>query len=261
MKRVYGLFALLMLLALSACGNEETAGAAADNVITVATTPDGYPQNYMEDGELKGFSVDVYKAIFEDLGYEIEWLTSDWSGALASLETDKADTLLNFAVTPERAEKYNYTNTYYYSRAGLGVAENNTEIESLEDVKGKKVGNVTGSNYGEVLKEQDPDGEIEIVNYEGADVIHQDVANGNVDAYVTGREILLAQVKDKGLPLKVVEEAFGEKEVALPFAKTDENAQLIEEINSTIAKFREDGTLTEISNAWFGEDVTVSQKK
>lgn len=117
-----------------------------------------------------------------------------------------------------------------------------------------------GSNYGEVLKEQDLDNEIEIVDYEGADVIHQDVANGNVDAYVTGREILLAQVKDKGIPLKVAEESFGEKEVALPFAKTEENEQLIEEVNATIEKFREDGTLEEISNEWFDEDVTVSQE-
>ena len=205
MKKIYSLLVLSSLVLLSACGNG-SAGAADDNIITVATTPDGYPQNYMEDSELKGFSVDVYKAIFEDLGYEIEWETTDWSGALASFETGKADTLLNFAVTPERAEKYNYTDTYYYSRAGLGVAEDNDEINSLEDVKGKKVGNVMGSNYGEVLKEQDLDNEIEIVDYEGADVIHQDVANGNVDAYVTGREILLAQVKDKGIPLKVAEE-------------------------------------------------------
>lgn len=259
MKKIYSLLVLSSLVLLSACGNG-SAGAADDNIITVATTPDGYPQNYMEDSELKGFSVDVYKAIFEDLGYEIEWETTDWSGALASFETGKADTLLNFAVTPERAEKYNYTDTYYYSRAGLGVAEDNDEINSLEDVKGKKVGNVMGSNYGEVLKEQDPDNEIEIVDYEGADVIHQDVANGNVDAYVTGREILLAQVKDKGIPLKVAEESFGEKEVALPFAKTEENEQLIEEVNATIEKFREDGTLEEISNEWFDEDVTVSQE-
>ncbi|WP_411844159.1 transporter substrate-binding domain-containing protein [Salinicoccus sp. HZC-1] len=260
MKRIYGLVILLMVLVLTACSNSD-ASETGDTVITVATTPDGYPQNYMEDGELKGFSVDVYKAIFDEIGYEIEWLTTDWAGAVASFETGKADTLLNFAVTPERAEKYNYTETYYYSRAGLGVAEDNGDINSLEDVKGKKVGNVMGSNYGEVLKEQDPAGTIEIVSYEGADVIHQDVINGNVDAYVTGREILLAQVKDKGIPLKVVEESFGEKEVALPFAKTEENAALIEEINSTITKFREDGTLSEISNEWFGEDVTVSQQK
>ena len=79
-----------------------------------------------------------------------------------------------------------------------------------------------------------------------------------MDAFVTGRETLLAQIQDKGIPLRVTEEAFGEKLVALPFAKTEENDQLIEEINGALQEMREDGTLSEISNEWFGEDVTVS---
>lgn len=268
MRKLHIVFALLLVLLLSACGQDDATGtssqsegAAADNVIKIGATPDGYPQIYMEDDEVKGFGVDVYEAIFDKLGYELEWVITDWTGALASMETGKIDTLGNFAVTPEREEKYNFTDPYYYSRVALGVAENNESIKSLEDAKGKQVANVLGANYENVVKEYDPNDEIEIVNYEAFDVIFQDVASGKVDAMVTGREMLLAQVKDKGIPLKVVEETFGEKLVAFPFEKNEENDKLIADINKTVEELRTDGTLEELSMEWFGEDVTVSSQE
>lgn len=46
-----------------------------------------------------------------------------------------------------------------------------------------------------------------------------------------------------------------------PFAKTEKNDQLIEEINGALQEMREDGALSEISNEWFGEDVTVSAEE
>ncbi|MBP2076946.1 transporter substrate-binding domain-containing protein [Oceanobacillus polygoni] len=260
MRKRNWLIVILMLLLLSACGQSATSGTAEDdNVIKIGATPDGYPQYYYENNELEGFSVDMIEAIFAEIGYEVEWVVTDWTGVLASLETGKIDTVANFAQTPEREEKYSFTEAYYYSRAALGVAKDNDTIHSLEDVKGKQVGNVTGSNYQNVLKENDPNDEIEIINYETADVIHQDVASGKVDAFVTGREILLAQIKDKGIPLQVVGEAFGEKLVSLPFAKTEENEALIAEINEAVETLRADGTFQDLSMEWFDEDVTISQ--
>ncbi|MBY8908240.1 transporter substrate-binding domain-containing protein [Salinicoccus roseus] len=261
MKKFNVLLVLIFVLVISGCGESSANEAESDHVIKIGSTPDGYPQVYSEDGEVKGFSADVYQEVFDRLGYEIEWSLTDWTGALASLETGKVDTLANFAVTPERQEKYNYTDPYYYSRAGLGVAQDNEDINSLEDVQGKRVANVTGSNYGDVLKAEEEGDEIELVNYDTMDVIISDVASGNMDAFVTGRETLLAQIQDKGIPLRVTEEAFGEKLVALPFAKTEKNDQLIEEINGALQEMREDGALSEISNEWFGEDVTVSAEE
>ncbi len=260
MKKRMILISVLILLFLSACGqNTDNGSAGDDTVIKVGATPDGYPQYFYENEKLEGFSVDMIEAIFAEIGYEVEWVVTDWTGVLASLETGKIDTVANFAQTPEREEKYSFTEPYYYSRAALGVAQDNDTIQSLEDVKGKQVGNVTGSNYQNVLKEQDPNDEIEIINYETPDVIHQDVASGKVDAFVTGREILLAQIKDKGIPLQVVGEAFGEKLVSLPFAKTDENEALIAEINEAVETLKADGTFRDLSMEWFGEDVTISQ--
>ncbi|GGP15300.1 transporter substrate-binding domain-containing protein [Oceanobacillus neutriphilus] len=263
MKKIVGFIIVVFIIFTSACGQSSGGEAASekDNIIKIGATPDGYPQYYVEDDEVKGFSADVLEALFHEAGYEVEWVITDWTGVLASLETGKIDTVAGFAQTPEREEKYIFTDPYYYSRAGFGVALDNDTIESLDDLKGKKVGNVTGSNYENVLKEHDPNNEIEITSYETADVIRQDVASGKLDAFVTGRELLLAQIKNRDIPLKVVGDGFGEKLVSLPFADTDENKELILDLNEALENLKEDGVLHDLAIEWFDEDVTVSQEE
>ncbi|WP_067726961.1 transporter substrate-binding domain-containing protein [Oceanobacillus damuensis] len=260
MRKIVSLLMLVAVLLLTACGQSAggTESSSEDKVIKIGATPDGYPLYYMEDSEIKGFVVEVMETIIENAGYETEWVLSDWSGVLASLETGKIDTAAGFALTPERAEKYDYTEPYYYSRVGIGVSKENDTINTLEDLKGKQAANILGSNYGEVLKENDSNNEIEVINYEGPEVVYQDVASGKIDAFVTGREMLLVQVKDKEIPLKVAEEAFGEKPVAMPFVKNEENKKRIEELNQSHEELKADGTIKELSEKWFGEDVTVS---
>lgn len=252
---------MIGLLFLTACGSNaaETENSSdKKDVIKVGAMPDAYPHFYMEDDELKGFSVDITEKIIEKAGYEIEWEVADWSGLIASLETGKIDTLADFADTPERQKKFDFTDTYFYSRVGIGVSEDNDSIQSLEDLKGKNVANLLGSNYGEVLKENDPNDEIELTTFDGLEVIFQNVANGKNDAYVSGRESMLAMVKDKDIALKVIDYSFGEKPVGFPFGKTEENAQIILDLNEAMDELHEDGTLKEISEEWFVEDVTVS---
>lgn len=107
-----GLASALVLAACGASAGEEATSldsGSADKTVTIAASPDGYPQHYQEGDELKGFSVEVAEAVAEEAGYEIEWALSDWSGVVAALQAGKADTAVNFANTPERRESYVYT--------------------------------------------------------------------------------------------------------------------------------------------------------
>lgn len=257
MRRFIVLISVLFLSLLLGCstdGGEE----AGKKVIKIGAGPDGYPQYFKEGGELKGFSVDVIQAIFDEMGYEIEWVLTDWNGLLANLESGKVDTVANFAATKERGEKYHFTTPYYNSKTVIATGEKTQNIQSLDDLSGKTIANVLGSNYENVLKENFSDGDYEIVTFESNDVIYTDVGNGKIDGFVSGREILLAQINEKGIPLEVVGEPFGDQPVALPFKKTDENDALISEINNTIEKLRENGVLSELSEKWYGVDLLES---
>ena len=258
MKRVKVLLALLALPLLQSC-DKPPASVTEDAVLKVGATPDGYPHYFKDGNRVRGFSVDILEAVANKMHYKIEWVTSDWVGVLGSLETGKVDTVGNFADTPERRKKYDFSEPYYYSAAALAVSQKNTTIHGLNDMKGKTVAAELGSNYAKVLKEHDPDNQIKLVTFEGLDVVVNSVAQGKVDAFVSGQVILLGQIKRKHLPLKVVGDTFGEKQVALPFRKDTRGEALRAKVDNALKQLRADGTLQKISEKWFGQDLSVSK--
>jgi len=256
MKKRTMLISVLLLVFLVGCGeNASNEDSSGDNVVKVGATPDGYPHSFQEDGELKGFGVDVIEAIFEGMDYEVEWVLTDWNGVLANLESGKVDSAFNFALTPERAENYNFADPYYNSKAAVATAKDDGNIESLNDLEGKKLASVMGTNFENVLKEHYPDENYELVIYEAVDVIYTDVSSGKVDGFIYGREQLMAQISQRDIPLEIVDESFGEQPVALPFKESEENDALIVEINESIEELKEDGTFSEISLKWFEVDL------
>lgn len=244
---------------LSACDKPSDA-TPEQPVLRVGATPDGYPHYFVQDGKIQGFSAEILQAVADKIHYKVEWVTSDWVGVLGSLETGKVDTVGNFADNPERRKKYDFSVPYYYSAAALAVSENNNTIHGLSDMKGKTVAAELGSNYAKVLKEFDPQNQIKLVTFEGMDVIVSSVAQGKVDAFVSGQMILLGQIKRKHLPLKVVGETFGEKQVALPFRKDERGTALRAKVDQALGELRADGTLKKISQKWFDSDLSVSHQ-
>ncbi|GJM68337.1 hypothetical protein HMSSN036_05530 [Paenibacillus macerans] len=135
--------------------------------------------------------------------------------------------------------------------------KDNTNINTLDDLKGKTVAGVFGSQNVKNLEKFDTKGEIKVRTYETRDGAQNDVLNKRVDGYVNSKASLLAEIKKQDLPLKFVGEPFHYEDVAFPFMKNDKNTALIEQINAEIQKLRDDGTLKQISDKYFGEDITV----
>lgn len=249
----------VLLFFVAGCGenenNEGSASPSDDKVITVGAVPDGFPHTFKEDEELKGFIVDIFNAIFEKMDYEVDWVLTDWNGVLANLQSGKVDTAINFAATEERAQTYNFTDPYYSSKAVVATAKDNAKVQSLDELEGKELAGIMGTNFENILKENFPDENYELVIYESTDVIYTDVATGKVDGFIYGREQLLAQISQRDIPLQIVGEPFGDQPVALPFQKSEENDALILEINKAIEELKENGTFSEISEKWFDVDL------
>lgn len=259
----------LLLVFLAACGNSasteessesETADESGKKVIKIGGVPDSFPTTYMEDGEITGFSAGMIMAIIEEAGYEYEWVVTDWNGVLANLQSGKVDTASNFAATEERGQDYYFTDPYYSSKASIATAKDNEEFQSLEDFKGTEVASIMGTNFENVLAENHPDLGHELVMYESTDVVYTDVSSGRIDGFLYGREQLLAQITLRDLPLRIVGEPFGNQPVAMPFKKTEENEEIIADLNAAIERLKEDGTLTEISEKYFGTDLTAEEQ-
>ena len=105
MKQFYIFLTLALVLVLGACGESNATEEEAGNIIKIGSTPDGYPQVYSEDEEVKGFSADVYQEVFDRLGYEIEWSLTDWTGALLRSRDREGGYTGQFCSDTERQEK------------------------------------------------------------------------------------------------------------------------------------------------------------
>ncbi|MEK5161246.1 amino acid ABC transporter substrate-binding protein [Paenibacillus sp. FSL R5-0527] len=261
MKKRY-LFTLISILLIgllaTACSGSNSGATDGKKVLRVGATGQSFPNSYKDGDKLVGFDVEVIEKVAANLGYTVEWTNSDFSGLTGQLETGKIDTIANaVAVTDERKAKYDFTTPYSYAGVTIVTHKDNTNINTLDDLKGKTVAGVFGSQNVKNLEKFDTKGEIKVRTYETRDGAQNDVLNKRVDGYVNSKASLLAEIKKQDLPLKFVGEPFHYEDVAFPFMKNDKNTALIEQINAEIQKLRDDGTLKQISDKYFGEDITV----
>ncbi|WP_165861310.1 amino acid ABC transporter substrate-binding protein [Paenibacillus paeoniae] len=274
-QKAVALAMLAFVLLLTACGEKKPVEGESAKVPSKATTKAAeeapakklvigstggfYPYVFQnsDTNKLEGFEVDLWTEIAKLTGYEVEWTTSEFSGLFGLLDTGKIDTIANsIAVTEERKKKYLFSEPYVYSGAQLVVKEGNDSIQSLEDLKGKKIGIQLGTNFANLVKDFDKNGEIEIVNYESAEAGFQDVSIGRIDATFATKASALGTIQKTKLPLQLGGKQLTTIPAANPFLNKEENKELINAVNDALKQLRENGKLAEISTKWFTQDLT-----
>ena len=257
------LVVLLVLLSLTGCkGQKEPEGEKTlyqqikeRGYIIVGTEGTYFPNSYHdESGKLVGFDVEVAAAIAKKLGVEPDFQEVAFDGGLTGVTTGTFDMMANGVdVTEDRKDTYDFTDPYAYDHAVVVTLASNEDIKSFDDLNGRTTANSAGSTYEAMGKEH------------GATVSNVDtlgetmtlVQNGTVDATINANTSAQDYFNTTGTTdLKV---AAVDPEVtmyAIPLAKGADNDSLREAINKAIAELRADGTLTQISNKYFGADIT-----
>jgi len=233
--------------------------AAQAETLNVGMSGGYFPFTFVKLDELQGFEVDFINAVAKETGDEVNFVTMSFSGLIGALESGRIDTIANqITITPEREAKFAFSQPYVFDGAQVVVKEGNEDtIGSVEDLSGKTVAVNLGSNCEELLNELPNAGEIDIRTYESN--IAQDTALGRVDAFVMDRVSSAQLIAESPLPLALAGKPFSEIRNALPFRNDDEGQALRDRFDAAITKLKEDGTLTEISEKWFGSDITTAE--
>ncbi|WP_422137517.1 amino acid ABC transporter substrate-binding protein [Endozoicomonas sp. ALC020] len=261
-KKAITTVTLAMSVVLAGCSDDQSAQTQAGNdevkssVVRVGMSGTYYPFTFMEQGELKGFEVDLWKEIASRLNKDVEFVTAPFSGLFGMLEAGQLDTISNqITLTEARAERYAFSEPYVYDGAQIAVHEDNNDIKSVDDLAGKRVAVNLGSNFEAILRQNDPENKINVVTYDTG--IEQDVVLKRSDAFVMDRVSVMALIDKSDLPLKLAGEPIEILKNAMPFVNDQEGLALRDQVNSALAAMAEDGTLASISGKWFGGDITA----
>lgn len=247
----------LLLAASLSAGLAATASAQEDANLRVGMSGGYFPFTFVRQDELQGFEVDVMQAVGEEAGLDIDFETMSFSGLVGALEAGRIDTIANqITITPEREAAFAFTQPYVIDGAQVVTRAGNEEIGGVEDLRGRTVAVNLGSNFEQLLRDLPFAGEIDIRTYESN--IEQDTALGRVDAFVMDRVSSAQVIAESPLPLELAGEPFSEIRNALPFRDDEDGRAMRDRVDAALTALKRDGTLAEISQKWFGSDITTA---
>jgi len=224
-----------------------------DGTLTVATEGTYKPFSYHDEtGELVGYDVEVSKAVAEKLGLEVDFQETEWAAIFAGLESNRFDVIGNqVSINEEREEKYSLSDPYSVSPGALVVASDNTDITGFDSLEGKKAAQSATSNWYELAAGYGAD----IEEVEGWNESVSLLTSGRIDFTLNDRLTVLDYLATEGDDaIKIVAETDDPSLSA--YAVTKDNSALTDAINEALAELSADGTLAEIGEKYFGEDVS-----
>ena len=234
---------------------DQLAAIQTNGKLVVALEGAWQPWSYHDESDtLVGYDVEVSRAIAEKLGVEPEYVESDWDSLFAGLDAGRFDIVCNgVEVTDERAKTYDFTTPYGYIHTALAVRKDNEDIKSFEDLKGKTTANSLASTYMELAESYG-------ATVQGIDTLEETIqllTAGRIDATLNADVSFYDYLNvHPDADFKIVAQTEEASHVAIPLRKGDASATLLEAINNAIDELRADGTLKELGEKYFGQDIS-----
>ena len=219
------------------------------------------------DGNIVGFDYDIGNALCEEMKVKCTWVEQEFDGLIPALKVRKIDAILSsMSITDDRKKSVDFTNRYYLTPARLVLKEGTTVSDSLDELKGKKIGVQRGSIHDRFAKEVLAPKGATVVPYSSQNEIYLDVEAGRLDGTVADATLLqdgfLKTPAGKGYafvgPQFTDVKYFGDG-VGIAVRKGDK-AEL-DKINAAIAAIRANGEYKKIQDKYFDFDIYGADPK
>lgn len=265
-KKILSLVGIIVIMALfvTSCGSnndkekEALSNESSKKKITLVTSGAGEPFSLLDDNmKWTGIDADIWGEIGKRTGWEIEVKRSPFESCFGELDAGRADLTSNcWAIKEERTEKYNSSIPYYGDAQCVAVRKGSTEIKEIKDLKGKKVGVMTGHASETILQEMSKDMGFELITYEDTPTGLKQLALERIDAMGCAVTSVTSYCKETGEELDILNEKLLPVNVGFFFPKTENGEKLRDETNAVIKEMLADGTIAKITEKWLFDDMT-----
>ena len=243
--------------AASSEAEETTAAGTEGGTLIVGFDQDFPPMGFLGDNnEYTGFDLELAQEVAKRLGLEYQAQPIAWDAKDMELESGNIDCIWNGFTMTGREDDYTWTEPYM-ENTQVFVVRNDSGIEGKDGLAGKVVECQADSSAEAALKE-DPDLTAtfgQLLTTADYNTAFMDLQQGSVDAIAMDVIVAGYQIQQRKADFKILDDSLSAEEYGVGFKKG--NTELRDKVQEDMAK---DGTLKEISEKWFGEDVTTIGK-
>lgn len=262
-KKLTGVIATGLVVALTACGtsDESTGGANEEpsetneeaQEVTLAVVQDYPPFEYVVDGELTGFDIDIVEAIAEEQNLDINWQTMKFDGIIPALQADQVDAAVSaITIRDDRAEVVDFTAPYFESGLSL-VVPADSDIESVEDLEGKTIVGKQGTSGLEKAREFAEEYNGSVTTLQEDALMYMEIASGNADALINDYPSVAYKITTDGeeSDIRIVGDRLTGENYGIAVSKGAEG--LLEKFDAGLSAIKENGTYDDIYSQYFSE--------
>ena len=232
-------------------GGGSDSGGESGGSLSVGTEPAFPPfESTNKSGELEGFDIDLMNAIGEKTGKTIDFQSLPFDGLIPALQSGTIDAAISgMSITDERKQTVDFSDPYFAAGLAIAVAEDNTDIKTIDDLEGKRIAVQIGTTGAEKANSIS---DAKVSTFDSAPLALQELANGNADAVINDAPATAEAVKSGNVPgIKVIGQILTDESYGIALPKGSDNA---EAINQAIAELKSDGTYATLYKKWIGSE-------
>ncbi len=229
---------------------------AQDKTLLIATDTAFVPFEFKQDGKYTGFDIELWDAIAKQAKLKYELRPMDFNGIIPGLQTGNLDAALaGITIRDDRKKVIDFSDPYYESGLAILVNNDNNDIKTAKDLKGKTVAVKIGTATVDYLKANVPEAKLKL--FPNIDNAFLELATGRVDAVVhdTPNVQYFAKTGGKGR-VKVVGALKSGDYYGIAFPK---GSKLVPVVNKALKSLQDNGKYDELYTKWFGEKAAKVQ--
>ncbi|OLB78438.1 MAG: amino acid ABC transporter substrate-binding protein [Actinobacteria bacterium 13_2_20CM_2_71_6] len=274
-RQVSALAMVGTVLLAGACGTKDSAsppaaGSAAagldtidKGVVKVAIEP-YMPYTDVKNGKLVGLDSEILQEAAANLGLKVEFNVTDFKGMLGGVQSHRVDvTIGGVGWSKDREDKGLFTDPVYYSPPAMAVVGDKS-YQTVDDLKGKTIGTVTGYVWEKSIKEVDG---AQTKVYQDAATFFNDLGTGRIDVGFIDPLLVTYQAQQKpDTKFKLVyftpptdaqiaaKPAFKDfRQIQIAFYVAKEGPKLEKALDAEIDEMYKNGKLAEMVKKWGGD--------